>query len=112
MALSYRANYPPSDKAELGYEEGQERPARVDLRTQLNDLTARVSLIEIEQARHMAKTQLTIDNSRELLDTFNAFKGVWIVLNGIGKLAKPITAILSLGGAWWFIKDHMKDFFK
>ena len=70
----------------------------------IQDLEVRVSVIETSQVEHVKKTDSIKSDTAELLQTFNALKGAWIVLNAIGKLAKPITFILGVFGAWYAIK--------
>ena len=62
-----------------------------------------------QTAAHMVQTKRTEENTQELLETFNALKGAWKVLNFVGLLAKPVAAIMSFGAAWWWLRDHIKD---
>lgn len=82
------------------------------MRDELNTIAIRVSSLEEQTLAHRAQTTRIENNTAELIETFNALKGAWTVLNWIGKLAKPVSAILAMGGAWWWLKDHAKDIFK
>lgn len=48
-------------------------------------------------ARVEAKTEQVAADTSELVELMHSVKGAFVVLNGLGKLAKPITAILALG---------------
>lgn len=62
---------------------GDERMARIERSLKENtDATARVE-----------------SNTSELVDGFNSFKAAFKVLNWVGKLAKPLSAIVGLGAA-------------
>jgi hypothetical protein len=74
------------------------------MQDQLDKLDRRLSIIEGERVALVEQSKRIEDNTRELLDTFNALKGAWKVLNWIGKLAKPITLISSLFGLYWAFK--------
>ena len=71
----------------------------------IQDLEIRVNTIELSQAEHVKKTDSIKSDTAELLQTFNALKGAWVVLNAIGKLAKPVAFIAGLFGAWFAIKN-------
>ena len=68
--------------------------------------------IEFNQTAIKAQASRIESNTSELIETFNALKGAWKVLDFLGKLAKPFSLIIGIGGAWWWIKDHMKDILK
>lgn len=70
----------------------------------LANLEKRVGTIETLQMDHMAQTTSIKKDTADLLETFNALKGAWTVLNWIGKAAKPLTVIGGLFGAWYTIK--------
>lgn len=90
----------------------ERRSGSKHMQEQLNTLSARVGTLEDMQAEQMQQTTRIENNTAELISAFNAFKGAWVVLNWIGKLAKPIAAIVSIGGGWYWAKDHIKDIFK
>jgi hypothetical protein len=73
----------------------------------IQDLETRVNAIEISQVEHVKKTDSIKSDTAELLETFNALKGAWVVLNAIGKLAKPITFLIGIFGTWFVIKNGM-----
>ena len=74
---------------------------------EITALKTRVSAIEASQTTHMAQTNSIKSDTAELLETFNALKGAWVVLNAIGKLAKPLTFMATIFGAWFAIKGGM-----
>lgn len=79
------------------------------MQEQLNTLTLRVESLEGKTEAHMSQTSRIEKNTAELIETFMALKGAWVVLNWIAKLAKPITAIaVATAGAWIWWKDHVK----
>jgi len=71
---------------------------------QLDDHERRLHTMEGERVALVAQSQRIESNTKELLETFNALKGAWKVLNFIGKLAKPITFLGSLVGLWYALK--------
>jgi hypothetical protein len=84
------------------------------MQEQLDTLAFRVGTVEQSlqeakavQAKHMEQTARTEANTAELLETFNALKGAWKVLDALGKLGKPLTVVGSIAAAWWWIKDHI-----
>lgn len=76
---------------------------------QLDALSLRITAIEALQTRHVEQTERIENNTKELIETFNALRGAWTVLNWLGKLAKPVTVIIAAGGSWYWLKDHIKD---
>jgi hypothetical protein len=78
------------------------------MQEQINNLQIRVNNIEATQVGHLAQSNAIKADTEELLQTFNALKGAWVVLNAIGKLAKPLTFIAALFGAWFAIKNGVK----
>jgi len=74
------------------FDKGSERMAAIE-----RDLKA------VAQELHELKQQLA-----EMLEFFAAMKGAFKVLNWVGKVAKPLAAIVMLGGAcvgfWTAIK--------
>jgi hypothetical protein len=78
------------------------------MQEQINDLHARVTNIEQIQVGHLAQSNAIKADTEELLQTFNALKGAWMVLNAIGKLAKPLTFIAAVFGGYFAIKNGVK----
>ena len=68
----------------------------------------RLTALEGERVALVAQSKRIEDNTKELLDTFNALKGAWKVLNAIGKLAKPLTFIATLFGLYYSFKPGAK----
>lgn len=69
---------------------GDERMTRIED----NAATLRAELASNTQA-----TKEVADNTRELVELFQSFKGAIKVLNWLGKLAKPMAYIVGLGTA-------------
>lgn len=77
----------------------------------MDSLTDEVTAIKLEQAQfrvEMAEntnaTNRIEDNTAEMLDVFESWKGAMKVLNWIGKAAKPIGYVVGLGAsiaAFW-----------
>lgn len=61
--------------------------------------------MEGERVALVAQSKRIEDNTKELLETFNALKGAWKVLNFIAKLAKPIMAITTFLGTYFYFKS-------
>lgn len=59
----------------------------------------RMAGIERELAAERRELQELKNQLADLLDFFNAMKGAFKVLNWVGKVAKPVAAIVSLGAA-------------
>ena len=89
---------------------GDELPAttRLQLNERLDKGSERMAAIErdlkaVTQQLHERNQQLA-----DLLEFFTAMKGAFKVLNWVGKVAKPLAAIVMLGGAcvgfWTAIK--------
>ena len=80
---------------------GDELPAttRLQLNERLDKGSERMAAIErdlkaVTQQLHERNQQLA-----DLLEFFTAMKGAFKVLNWVGKVAKPLAAIVMLGGA-------------
>lgn len=71
----------------------------VDERMDTGD--SRMGSIETELAKNTAATARVEAGTEELLGILNAMKGGLKVLEGLGKLAKPVTALVALGLALW-----------
>lgn len=96
---------------------GDELPAltRRQINQRLNQGSERMAAIERDlkaatQGLHEVRQELQERNQQmaELLEFFTAMKGAFKVLNWVGKVAKPLAAIVMLGGAcvgfWTAIK--------
>lgn len=59
----------------------------------------RMAGIERELAAERRELQELKVQLADLLDFFNAMRGAFKVLNWVGKVAKPVAAIVSLGAA-------------
>lgn len=71
----------------------------------LGELRDRVGNLERGLATNTAATSRVEANTQEIVDLFHSWKGAMKVLDIIGKAAKPLAAIASLGaafGTWWF----------
>ena len=74
------------------------------MQDQIDMLDRRIAILETERIALVEQNKRIEDNTRELLETFNALKGAWKVLNAIGKLAKPLTFIATLFGLYYSFK--------
>ena len=74
------------------------------MQDQIDMLDRRIAVLEGERMALVAQNKRIEDNTRELLETFNALKGAWKVLNAIGKLAKPLTFVATLFGLYYSFK--------
>ena len=75
-----------------------------DMAAKLDHLEKRMDSADKERATLITQNKTIVDNTSELLMTFNALKGAWVVLNAIGKLAKPLTFIAAIFGAFYAVK--------
>jgi hypothetical protein len=74
----------------------------------IDDHERRLKTLEAERVSLLERSKRIEDNTAELLSTFNALKGAWVVLNFIGKCAKPLAAIGALVGFYFSIKGTGK----
>lgn len=83
-------------------------PGAPSITARLDAGDARMTRIEQDLAENTLATQEVAANTSELVSILNALKGAFKVLEFIGKLAKPIGYIVSLGaavaGVWVAIK--------
>lgn len=74
----------------------------VDARFRAGD--ERMGRIEVDLAENTTTTNRIDANTAGLLEWFKAFEGAFKLLNGLGKLAKPLSyigaAMAAIGGAW------------
>lgn len=75
----------------------------------LDEGDARMDRIERDLADNTLATQQTAASTSELVELLQTFKGAFKVFEYIGKLAKPLAAILSVvaaaAGVWAAIKS-------
>ena len=74
-------------------------PGTASITERLDDGDARMTRIENDLAENTAATQETAANTSELVSILNALKGAFKTLEFIGKLARPLGYIVSLGAA-------------
>lgn len=79
-----------------------------EMADKLEELERRMDIADTERITLLTQNKTIVDNTSELLVTFNALKGAWVVLNFIGKLAKPLTFIASGFGLYFAIKGGTK----
>ena len=72
------------------FDDGDARMERIE-----ND----VASVRAELEANTKATQSVADSTAELVDFFRAMRGAMKVLNWIGKLARPLGAIVGLGAA-------------
>lgn len=74
----------------------------------IGELRDRVGMLETGLAENTAATKRIESNTSEIIDLFDSFKGAMKVLEGIGKLAKPMSYIAafaaSVAAVWAAIK--------
>jgi septal ring factor EnvC (AmiA/AmiB activator) len=75
------------------------------MQSQIDQLDRRISTLEGERVALVDQSQRIEANTKELLETFNALKGAWKVLNAIGKLAAPLTFIGALYATYFTFKS-------
>lgn len=79
-----------------------------DIESGLGELRERVGHLEKGLAENTAATKRIETNTAEIIDMFGNFKGAMRVLEGIGKLARPVSYIAAVGasaaGIWAAVK--------
>lgn len=65
----------------------------------LGELRDRVGHLEKGLAENTAATKRIESNTSEIIDMFGNFKGAMRVLEGIGKLARPVSYVAALGAS-------------
>lgn len=85
-------------------------PSPRTISERLNDGDARMTRIEADLASNTKATQELSKSTSDLVDLIQAFKGMFKVLDWLGRMAKPIASILALGSAglalWAAWKGH------
>ena len=80
---------------------------RIDQRLDRGD--SRFDALEMQIKGNTALTKRTSEDTTEMLEFFRDMKGAFKVFNMVGKLAKPLAAIIGLGaaivGMWVAIKS-------
>ena len=74
-------------------------PVSGSIFARLEEGDARMTRIEEDLAANTAATKKTAESTSELVELLQAFKGAFKVFEIVGKLAKPLGAILSVGMA-------------
>lgn len=76
----------------------------------LDEGDTRMGRIEADLASNTKATQELSKNTADLVDFLQALKGMFKVLDWLGRMAKPIASILALGSAalalWAALKGH------
>lgn len=83
-----------------------------EMQDQLENLSVRLTKVESIQIAHREQSARIDANITDLIETFNALKGAWVVLNFVGKLAKPVGYLMTFFGALYYYKEHLKDIIK
>ena len=78
------------------------------MQDKLDDHERRLKTLEAERVSLIEQSKRIELNTKELLDTFNALKGAWVVLNFIGKLAKPLAVVGAMVGFYITVKGNIK----
>lgn len=78
-------------------------------------LTQRMEYFERIQAEHLdttmkvkADTEKISHETQELLEMLRAAKGAWTVLEFVGKLAKPVGALVAMAAAFAALWTNLK----
>lgn len=83
-------------------------PGQASITARLDEGDARMTRIEQDLADNTLATQQTAASTSELVELLQTFKGAFKVFEYIGKLAKPLAAILSVvaaaAGVWAAVK--------
>lgn len=78
----------------------------------LGELRDRLSDLEKCTANNTAAICRVEGNTREMLDVFESFRGAFKVLEMIGKVAKALVSIVTLGsvitGLWMYLRGLWK----
>lgn len=75
------------------------QPGAMAIKERLDEGDARMTRIEQSLAENTRATQETAESTSELVELMQACKGAFRVLEYVGKLAKPLAAIMSVGVA-------------
>ena len=78
-----------------------ERLAAVAHRARLATGDETMASLRADLAENTSATIRTESNTAEIVEFFGAMKGAFKVLNWIGALAKPITALVALAAVTW-----------
>lgn len=70
-----------------------------DLHTWRRAIALRMQAFEEKLDANTATTERVDANTREIVETMQAWKGAMKVIEFLGKLAKPLAAIVGLGAA-------------
>lgn len=71
----------------------------VSIHERLDAGDQRMERIEGDLAANTKATQQVAANTQEMVAMFESFRGAFRVLEGLGKLAKPMASLLALGAA-------------
>lgn len=88
---------PPTETERLAAVEAELQSIRARLAT--GDET--MASLRADLAENTSATIRTESNTAEIVEFFTAMKGAFKVLNWIGALAKPITALVALAAVTW-----------
>ena len=100
----------------IWHERRKMSPTEKHLQDQINTIAIDVRTLREVQLQHSAATARVENNTSELIELINALKGAWKVLEGIGKLAKPVGYIIAastaIGVGYHWLKEHIVALFK
>jgi len=99
----------PTAPAENGNPSSPEIAA---IHARLDEGDERMARIEKSLAANTAATARVESNTSDLVDLFVSFKGAFKVLEGLGKIAKPVGAVVGLGAALLSLWAAFKGIFK
>lgn len=92
--------------------ESEPHPEIVAIHARLDAGDERMARIERNLAANTAATGRVESNTTDLVALFESFKGAFKVLEGLGKIAKPVGAIVGLGAAALSLWAALKGIFK
>jgi len=100
------------ESADTGSAGSESHPEITAIHSRLDAGDARMARIEKSLAANTAATRRVETNTSDLVDLFESFKGAFKVLEGLGKIAKPVAAVVGLGAALLSLWAGFKGIFK
>lgn len=97
---------------DTGAPDTESHPEISAIHARLDAGDARMARIEKSLAANTAATKRVETNTSDLVDLFVSFKGAFKVLEGLGKIAKPVAAVVGLGAALLSLWAAFRGIFK
>lgn len=95
---------PEDERIAKDHADSEQRIAQAlaaDLEVWRNGMSQRMEKFERALAENTATTQRVDENTSELVSILNSWKGAMVVFEFLGKIAKPVAAVLGLLTALW-----------